>query len=50
MFEELLANFLSALEYENIPYEMITKNGKPVILVKGKDGDIGKVMFEDGVV
>lgn len=50
MFEELLANFLSTLEYENIPYEMITKNGKPVILVKGEDGDIGKDMFEDGVV
>ena len=29
MFEELLANVLSTLEYENIPYEMITKMGSP---------------------
>lgn len=36
--QEIFNEILSSLEYDNIPYEMATEDGKIVVRVTGKDG------------
>lgn len=46
MFQEVFNNILSNLEYDNIPYEVVTENGKSTIRISCENGKIGKIIFD----
>lgn len=46
MFQKVFNDILSNLEYENIPFEVMTENGKSVIHIDCGD-KIGKIIFDD---
>lgn len=46
MFQKVFNDILSNLEYENIPFEVVTENGKSVIRIDCED-KIGKIIFDD---
>lgn len=46
MFQKVFNDILSNLEYDNIPFEVVTENGKSVIRIDCGD-KIGKIIFDD---
>lgn len=47
MFQKVFNDILSNLEYNNIPYELVTEYGKTVISINCENGKIGKITFDD---
>lgn len=45
MFQQVFNEILSRLEYDNIPYTVVSENGKTVIHIDCKDY-IGKISFD----
>ena len=50
MFQEIISNFLSNLEYNDVSHEIVSENGNTVVFIKNKNSVVGEVTFEDGVV
>lgn len=46
MFQKIFNDILSSLEYENIPFEVVTEKGKSVIRISCGN-KIGKIIFDD---
>ena len=46
MFQKVFNDILSNLEYENIPFEVVTENGKSVIRIDCED-KIGKISLDE---
>ena len=46
MFQKVFNYILSNLEYDNIPFEVVTENGKSVIRIDCGN-KIGKIIFDD---
>ena len=46
MFQKVFNDILSNLEYDNIPFEVVTENGKSVIRIDCGN-KIGKIIFDD---
>ena len=46
MFQKVFNDILSNLEYDNIPFEVVTENGKSVIRIDCGN-KIRKIIFDD---
>lgn len=47
MFQKVFNDILSNLEYDNIPYELVTECGKTVIRINCENSKVEKIVFDD---